>query len=344
MAQAHFLCLAYPCNVDGGADPVEFVQQILQRQDPLLRNAVCQSLGVAEDIDDADLLEQAVGQRGNWDQTVTQDRINKGSDLRFALSFTDHYLIRHPNSQLISGLRNEHITKLRSFLSHYNQEGIRILYLIGHAVSNRGATILQQNPADDNTNTSEVWPWPLQDCVNPLGINILPSRVTAEAQKGDLVVFSSGLLTPEWVISVLREPELQQQNQIDNTILIVIDACYSGTWVERMRTVLNKNPLKHTRILLQSSCGPDEEAYGKLFTPNFVNLNLGTNFEVDQAATTQTPQFFDSHNPNNPGVPPQDIPIGTTGRNFRFINTQIGQVGGNALSRNHTFGTFVPYN
>ena len=165
-------------------------------------------------------------------------------------------------------------------------------------------------------------------------------------------MFSSGLLTPEWIISVLQEAELQQQNQIDNSILIVIDACYSGTWVGRMRTALNKNPLKYTRILLQTSCGPDEEAYGLSFTPRFVNLNLGTNFPVDQAAPTQTPQFFDSHNPNNPGAPPQDISIAgkplyisTFGRTFKFIkNTQIGQRGGISVSRNLAFGTFVPYN
>ena len=348
MAQTHFLCLAYPCNVDGGVDPVAFVRLMLQQQNPTLKDAVCRSLGVAEDIDDADLLEQAVGQRRNWHQTVTQDSTDMASDLRFALTFTDHQLIRHPNSQLISELRNNHINTLRSFLLCYRQDfhqGIRILYLIGHAISNSGAAILQQNPANDDTSRSEVWPWPFNNCSNREGINKPPSQVTGEARQGDLVVFSSGLLTPEWVINILQDAELQQQNQIDNTIVIVVDACYSGTWVGRMRTVLNQNPLKHTRILLQTSCGSDEEAYGQSFTPRFVNLNLGTNFEVDQAAPTQTPQFFDSHNPDNPAAPPQDIPIGTTGRTFKFIkNTQIGQRGGNALSRNHTFSMFIPYN
>ena len=137
MAQTHFLCLAYPCNVDGGVDPVAFVRLMLQQQNPTLRDAVCRSLGVAEDIDDADLLEQAVGQRRNWRQTVTQDSTDMASDLRFALTFTDHHLIRHPNSQLISELHNNHINTLRSFLLCHRQDfhqGIRILYLIGHTI------------------------------------------------------------------------------------------------------------------------------------------------------------------------------------------------------------------
>lgn len=351
MALIPFLCLAYPCDVKGGVDPVAFVRQILECRNDEIRKAVCQVLRVRETIDDAGLLQRAVDQRENWNHTVTQDSTNMRTDFQHALNFTDDQVARI-SSCFITELNDEHISTLRSFLLCYDHgfhRGIRFLYLIGHAISNRGATILRRYPTNDHPKEGEkeskVWPWRLYDCSNQGGIGKSPSEVTRKAQRGDLVVFSSGLLTPEWVIDVLQEAELQRENQFYNTIVIVVDACYSGTWVDRMRLALNGNSLQYTRILLQTSCGPDEGAYGQSFTPYFVNQNLDTHYKVDQEAPTQTPHFFDSTNPNNPGLPPQNIPIGTTGGIFfRFINEPIGRGGGNARSRNHTFRKFVPFN
>ena len=347
MAVPQFLCLAYPCNVDGGVDPVAFVKLILQRQNPTLKNGVCQILEAGPNATNEELIKKAEDHlQDRWGFTVQEDQTNMNQDHVSACSFSEQ-LTPHLHNEVISEFRNEHLTSVRTFLMYYDQQyhkGIRLLYLISHAISDQAAAILQQFPADDRTGKSEVWPWGLCDSSNNHGINKPPSRVTAEAQKGDLVVFSSGLLTPEWVIGVLQEAESKAENQFPNTIVIVVDACYSGTWVERMRAKLENAPLKYTRILLQTSCGPDEKTCGKSFTPKFVNLNLGTNFEVDPAAPTQTPQFFDSHNPNNPDALPQDIPIGTSGRNFRFMmNAPIGQGGGNAQPRNRAFCTFVPY-
>ena len=343
---AHFLCLAYPCSVEGGVDSVVFIQQILQRRNPELRRAVRQTLGVDENID---LRAHAEGLREIWRPTVTQDRTNMTEDLQSVLGFSEinpDQLTTHPSSQVIGEIRDEQISTLRSFLLFYDRNfhrGIRLLYLIGHAISNRGAAFLRQNPAVDNN--CDIWPWPLYDCSYRHGINRSPTQVTNEARQGDLVVFSSGLLTPEWVINVLREAESQSKNRINNTIVIVVDACYSGIWVERMRTALEANPLQYTRILLQTSCGRDEVAYGQLFTPQFVDLNLVQGFEINRAAQTQSPLFFDSRYPNeqHPSLPQIE--------NFRFINTPIGlntPIGhmdhGNVRSRNDAFCTKVPYN
>ena len=325
------LCLAYPCSVDGDVNPVAFIQQIY---------AVCRMLEADSNATNDD--GRAAGLQNRWGSTVREDKTNMDPDHASAYSFR-RQLMPHPHSEVINEFGNEHLTSVRAFLMYYDQryhKGIRLLYLIGHAISDQVATTLRQFPADDGTGKSEVWPWRIFDSSDVHGINKLPSQVTAEARKGDLVVFSSGLLTPEWVIGVLQQAESNQQNKFYNTIVIVVDACYSGTWVERMRDELERAPLQYTRILLQTSCGPDELAYSKLFTPMFVNQNLGTNFEVDQAAPTQTPQFFDS---NNQDPPPQDILIVVSGRNFRFINAPIGQGGGNAQPRNHTFRKFVPY-
>ena len=87
--------------------------------------------------------------------------------------------------------------------------------------------------------------------------------MTRNTQKGNTVVFSSGLLTPEWVIERLRccEEDLTSQAKVvQNIIVIVIDACYSGTytWKTRMQQHLNNDPLKFTCVILQMSCGEDE--------------------------------------------------------------------------------------
>ena len=353
---AQFLCLAYPCSVDGGVDPVEFVKQILQRQNAQqLRKAVCRILGVPESTSNPSLYRKAESLRKKWRVTVAKDETNMASDFQSAEHLlAGKQLTRHPSSQVINGLDNEQITNLKAFLRYYNtmfHQGIRILYLIGHAISSSGATILQQNPADD-TCRSEVWPWPLN---NYLNLKESLQQVTDDAQKGDLVVFSSGLLTPEWVIGVLQEAESKAQNQFPNIIVIVVDACYSGTWVERMRAELERmraqlgnDPLKYTRILLQTSCGPDEESYGQLFTPQFVNLNLLPNYEINVrlALPTQNPQFFDSKDPSPQSQQIPIISINIESRNFKFINTPIGDMGpeNHVQSRNDAFCTKVPYN
>ena len=97
-----------------------------------------------------------------------------------------------------------------------------------------------------------------------------------------------------------------------------------------MKAVLDQNPLQHTRILLQTSCGPDEEAYGQLFTPHFINLNFGTNYPINPG--TQNPQFFDSFEHRRLAI-----------SSIKIINNSIGG-GGNARSRNQAFREKVPYN
>ena len=355
MAEAHFLCLAYPCSVDGGIDLVKFVKQLLRRRNDQLKNTVCQILEVGRGTSDANLLARAETLRQDWGSTVAQDKTNMQLDiqsaLRFSVAANDPYrvytqqtneLTRHFHCLVVSEFRTEYISSLGAFLLHYNHmfhRGIRFLYLIGHAISNNAADILHQHAADNETCKCEVWPWDMINSKDSAGINKNPSDVTNNAQRGDLVVFSCGLLTPEWVIDKLHKA----RTTYNNTIVIVVDSCYSGTWVERMKTKLRNTPLQHTRILLQTSCGPNEGACGQLFTPLFVNLNLGTNLSVNQQAPQQTPQFFDSdYLEEDHGAPPNIITIG--GRlTYRFINYPIG-TGSNAESRNRAFRVKVPYN
>ena len=144
--------------------------------------------------------------------------------------------------------------------------------------------------------------------------------MTSKAQKGDIVVFSIGFLTPEWVTEILKnyEKDLTSQKEVvQNTIVIVIDACYSGTWKTRMQQCLNAKPLDFTRIILQTSCGEDEVSYGYYFMPVFCALqDPKTRTEVMEAyknnpdslqgktdelsdCTPQTPTIYDSSGASN---------------------------------------------
>ena len=325
-----FLCLAYPCDVDGGIDPVELVEHMKERgYDYHWRDSVCRALGVPNGTTDANLLNCARQQRGKWRFNVSRDDTNMTKDFNYAYKAYCSALSPHPSSQVINEFGNEQITYLKGFLAHDRRVigGVRVLYLIGHAISNSTAAILRDNPADDGTCRSIAWPFNLPNCHSASSFHRQPSEVTGQAQQGDLVVFSSGLLTPEWVIEQLREADT-----VDNTIVIVVDSCYSGTWVQRMRVALNGDDkeLKYTRILLQTSCGPDEEAYGQLFTPHFINLNFNKNYPINLG--TQNPQFFDSFEHKKLAI-----------SLLKIINNPIGGAG-NARSRNQAFREKVPYN
>ena len=134
--------------------------------------------------------------------------------------------------------------------------------------------------------------------------------MTLQAHKGDIIVFDSGLLTPQWVVKKLRgcEENLRSQKKpVQNTIVIVIDACYSGNWKTRMQRCLTDEPLQFTRVILQTSCGEDEVSYGGCFMPVFCDLqdtekrkNLLGLYENEEIIDgiellyDQTPTFYDS--------------------------------------------------
>ena len=182
--------------------------------------------------------------------------------------------------------------------------------LCGHGLSEEAATNLRDNPADDTTKKSREWTWDFRDCENLNGMNQKASDMILQAHKGDIIVFDSGLLTPQWVVKKLRgcEENLRSQKKpVQNTIVIVIDACYSGNWKTRMQRCLTDEPLQFTRVILQTSCGEDEVSYGGCFMPVFCALQddkkcntlllLYENKEfVDRIGLLydQTPTFYDS--------------------------------------------------
>lgn len=295
------LYLAYPCSVDAGVDPVKYTKTIISRiKDKVeqgdeqaaetLRRELCRLIPECDTSSNYDkLTTNAAKLTESWGYAVREDKTMMEDDMDDVakrsknMDFIEHGINRPLEAngvlileplRVIEEFLDEHITDVRGFLKcipvQPPQNGIvRFLYLCGHGLSDEVARELRDNPADDGTKKSQAWPWELCRCEETM--NRLPSAVTRDAQKGDIVVFSSGLLTPEWVVEKLREYE-ENQNRVENTIVIVIDACYSGTWIRRIRECLTDRQLQCTRVIVQTSCGEDEVSYGGCFTPVFCAL------------------------------------------------------------------------
>lgn len=198
---------------------------------------------------------------------------------------------------------------------------MKLLYLSGHGLSPRVAFSLANCPADNETKKSAVWPWDLRRCQETMGRT--PLEITSGARAGDIVVFSSGLLTPEWVIDRIRDSESFARN---NTVIIVIDACFSGNWRSRIIAELqnpSKCKLQYARVLVQTSCGNMEVSYGDLFTPLFCWLQSNGETVIPAMQNShlfkqQSPTFYDSAS-----AQPSDQPVvrhNCGDKNFYFFN------------------------
>ena len=332
------LYLAYPCSVDAGVDPVEYTNMIIRRIEDkekrgdkpaaeTLRKELDRILSGCsnneERVANAKKLRDSWGHAVHEDKTMMEDDMNEVAERSEKMGLLQHG-INTPvevNDEFLEPVRvideflDEHIHDIQAFLkciSNPQNGTTRFLYLCGHGLSEEVATELRGNLADDVTKKSRVWPWELCSCEETM--NRLPSDITGKAQKGDIVVFSSGLLTPEWVMEKLQEYE-KDPNKVENTIIIVIDACYSGTWITRIQECLTKQPLEYTRVIVQTSCGEDEVSYGHCFTPVFCALQdtgkrteLEGLYEKDKDAMEeiglfheQTPIIYDSQ--KNPKFP-----------------------------------------
>ena len=217
--------------------------------------------------------------------------------------------------KVINEVDDEHIGDLGGFLSTV-QYTVKFLYLSGHGLSPSIASRLANSPADNETNRSAVWRWELRNCQKTMGKK--PLEITMNAKAGDIVVFSSGLLTPEWVIHKIRKSESQQRY---NTVIIVIDACFSGRWRSRIKTELQKLRLRYARILVQTSCSDNEPSYGDLFTPLFCRLQHDNNImhrvsKDSHLFEQQSPTFYDSAGEQNQPV----VKHRFGGKDFYFFN------------------------
>lgn len=317
-------CYAYPCSVESFVDPLEYAEKLLERPYIELDEIVKSLGGCDREVTTAeDVRRLATSLRDKWNYNTVCDRTSMKSDC-------DIIQTRWSNavSHFIDEFRHERITEVRGLL-RCQQADVDVLYLIGHGLSEKMAKLLRDYPADDGSKKSKRWKWPLYDCEVQDGRGALPSKVTGDAKKGDLVVFSSGFLSPEWVVEQLKQRD--DTCGSENTIVIVIDSCYSGKWHEVISDKLTESPLQNTRVLLQTASGPDEVAYGYFFTPLFCALQDVPPAVVETCASLvhhspvvpQSPLFFDSSKPDGyPNLPTVRVEVGGSG--FRFFNQCAG--------------------
>lgn len=94
-------------------------------------------------------------------------------------------------------------------------------------------------------------------------LDVCAQSIVSECQPGDFVAFQSGFFNQTHVLNII-------QNREQDTLL-VLDSCFSGSWVEKsIKQCLRQ---KCGRIVIQTSCAADQEAYGMAFTPALHYIN-----------------------------------------------------------------------
>ncbi len=234
--------------------------------------------------------------------------------------FTGFSLFSCYNSHFINDSYCTQIQMMSSFLQSKPKENeVRILCIIGHGLSQQQAKLLNENPpAFDNdrcTDSSEMkscqWKWSLINCNDKegLGKGYTARSVCENAKKGDVVVFASGFLTPEWIVEQLRKREKNEFNgKISFTLVLLVDSCYSGVWTKRIETdLLEHSRLNYTRLVVQTSCAAEESSYGQCFIPYWCamqneNKRGKQEYSDETQNCKQTPTLYDSdHKKGNEG-------------------------------------------
>ena len=217
----------------------------------------------------------------------------------------------HKESQVIDKIGFERIPDIREVLTHTHGNKLTMLYIIGHGLNEKTAR---------NVRETGKWKWELVSCMQRNGINKFSDDVKRDARRGDIVVFSSGFLPPQWIVDRLRERDYRG---VKSTVVIIVDSCLSGVWKE---TISDSMPLEHTRVIVQTACGPGQESYGGIFSPSFYALQGATAEYIDQVksipyddseAVLQTPTFYDSDNLQNDDTPYAEVDV--SGTKLRFF-------------------------
>ena len=164
------------------------------------------------------------------------------------MGFSVHGLNKDAKLRVIKEFQDKHITDFKAFLnqSHKKIATVQFLCLCGHGLTEETAVELHNNPADYGTKRSPVWAWELCSCEKVDGMNKLPSVMIQDTRKGETVVFSSGLLTPEWVVEKLRgyEDNLRSwNNTVNNTRTLSLSLMHAIFW-----EVENKNAMTPSLI------------------------------------------------------------------------------------------------
>ncbi len=326
-------CFAYPCSVDSGVTSLDLLRyiEILYNNEKKYLNEVYAKkiIEVIPELEDVgvfatmewDKLEKTFlqSETGKYYRKVETFPIDSTMMLQDYDMFTTVFSKYLTYSCFIDDSSNTQIRNISSSLqSAPYEDEVRILCIIGHGLSQQQAEELNTNPPEfDNKDCKDFgkmksccWKWPLTSCdgTEGLGERYTAKSVCMNAMKGDVVVFNAGFLTPEWIVEQLRKRELNKVNgKIFFTLVLLVDSCYSGVWTERIRTKLELDGFKNTRLVVQTSCADNEGSYGQCFIPHWCAIqNENKQGEPEYSDETrnceQTPTFYDSYHNEGNGV------------------------------------------
>ncbi len=201
----------------------------------------------------------------------------------------------------------------------------------GHGFSEEGAKRLQEQSVPDQAFKTPCLELDFNNCYKSVGEDdkYTPQTVTRNASVRDVYAFHAGILSPKWIIDQLKKRE--KNWGIDN--LVIIDSCYSGQWVTYFDWYFadHLNSLKHTEIIVQTSCGRDEESHSDFFIPLWSKLqttvDLQTwrrslvNSRTRELALKQHPSLYSN-------IPLKDIGGGVRkviycGKTFSFFSNSL---------------------
>ena len=194
-----------------------------------------------------------------------------------------------------------------------------ILCLLGHGMPEDRARQFRENPIQKGETYTHLLPLPMDHCQQGLGPAYTPHRVTSEASKGDIYIFKSGLISPQWVLDQL---EVREAQGVHSTVILILDSCYSGAWVDYFQ---QQCQFSYTRVIIQTACGPNEVSYGQNFITLWVNLQelaqeIWDVMEISpNASPMQQPQLYISHSEFSSKVVPGCVAVESDGRKFLFF-------------------------
>ena len=198
-----------------------------------------------------------------------------------------------------------------------------ILCLLGHGLNEDRARQLRENPIQIGETYTDLLPLPMDLCQQGLGPAYTPTRVTSEASKGDIYIFKSGLISPQWVLDQLKVREAQGvRSGTETTVILILDSCYSGAWIDYFRQQCR---FMYTKVIIHTACGSDEVSYGQNFITLWVKLQelaqeIWKVMEISpNASPMQQPQLYISHPEFSSEVVPGCVAVESDGRKFLFF-------------------------
>ena len=272
----------YPCSLDGGYSSSALIAHILYRRAEAethgdsgtaakLVESARARVGADVNIDDPKALAAAVAECDKRTQMKFDDKTDMAQDVRVYEEMFD--TMQGSPVLVFSNLASEFASNehAKSCLGRIKVGPMMsAVVLVGHGLTVGTLELLhaQSQSADEPggvglglfkmSSASE-----LAELVGATGSKLETMRfVFDNATAGSVNVFDSGLITPHLVLQALYQRDAATlQAEQRSTVVLLVDACYSGAWCEHFNAQLQATPLRALQLVLQTACAAEECSY-----------------------------------------------------------------------------------